>query len=228
MSCLWDQENGSSRNSAARHRPGSQWVQTLGDHDFPLEESDQVDAGKDDTWAGLFSDDHLGPCTSAGRADTTARRLARLWAAVFTLGLAPKRWVTLEVVGRRSGRCVRFPLGMADWHGDWYLVAMLGEECNWVQNVRAANGQATLRHRRVVACHLVEVPAGERPPIIKRYLEKVPGARPHIPVNRHAPASDFEAISSHYPVFRIVPVISPRSTPSSCAKREPMSSDDTQ
>jgi hypothetical protein len=36
-------------------------------------------------------------------------------------------------------------------------------------------------------------------------LEKVPGARPHIPVNRHAPVADFEAISPRYPVFWVVP-----------------------
>ena len=46
----------------------------------------------------------------------------------------------------------------------------------------------------------------ERPPIIKRYLEKVPGARPHIPIDRHAPVADFEAISPRYPVFRVVPL----------------------
>jgi F420H(2)-dependent quinone reductase len=50
--------------------------------------------------------------------------------------------VTLEVAGRRSGRAVRFPLWMADSDGEWYLVAMLGEQCNWVQNVRAAGARA--------------------------------------------------------------------------------------
>ena len=43
----------------------------------------------------------------------------------------------------------------------------------------------------------------ERAAIIKRYVEKVPGARPHIPVDRHAPVADFEAISQDYPVFRV-------------------------
>ena len=47
-------------------------------------------------------------------------------AVVLGAGLLPRRWVTLEVVGRRTGRVTRFPLGMADWHGDWYLVSMLG------------------------------------------------------------------------------------------------------
>jgi len=141
---------------------------------------------------------------AGGRADAVARRFARLWAVVFALGLAPRRWITLEVTGRRSGRIVRFPLGMADWHGQWYLVPMLGGQCNWVKNVRAAGGRATVRRRRAVRCRLVEVPVSERPAIIKRYLEQVPGARPHIPVDRHAPLTEFEVIASRYPVFQVV------------------------
>ena len=152
-----------------------------------------------------FSDDDLRAMYPAGRADATARRLAHLWVRVFALGLAPRRWVTIEVAGRRSGRPVRFPLGMADWRGQWYLVSMLGEQCNWVQNVRAADGRAVLRHRRATSCRLVEVPAAERSPIIRRYLQTVPGARPHVPVDRRAPDSQFQAISPRYPVFRVVP-----------------------
>jgi polyisoprenoid-binding protein YceI len=152
-----------------------------------------------------FSDDRLRAMYAGGRADATARRFARLWAAVFGLGLTPRRWVTLEVAGRRSRRVTRFPVGMADWHGQWYLVPMLGGQCNWVQNVRAASGRAVLRRRGAIRCRLVEVPVGERPAIIQRYLEKVPGARPHIPVDRRAPLADFEAIAPRYPVFRVVP-----------------------
>jgi hypothetical protein len=93
---------------------------------------------------------------------------------------------------------------MADWDGEWYLVSMLGDRCNWVQNVRAAGGRATLRRGRAVRCQLVEVPPSDRPRIIKRYLEKVPGARPHIPVDLHAPVADYAAIAETYPVFRVV------------------------
>jgi hypothetical protein len=153
----------------------------------------------------FFSDDELRAMYPAGRADARARRFARLWARVFALGLVPRRWVALEVVGRKSGRLLRFPLGMADWNGEWYLVSMLGEQCNWVQNVRAAEGRAVLRHRRAVCCWLVDVPARERPPIIRRYLQKVPGARPHVPVDGTAPEAEFQAISAQYPVFRVVP-----------------------
>ena len=141
-----------------------------------------------------------------GRANAAGRRFARFWALVFALGILPKRWVTLEVTGRRSGQTVRFPLGMADWEGHWYLVPMLGERCNWVQNVRAAGGQAILRRRRAVRCRLVELPEDERPAVLRRYLQQVPGARPHIPVGPHAPTADLVAIAPRYPVFQVVPV----------------------
>ena len=57
--------------------------------------------------------------------------------------------MTLEVLGRRSGLLRRFPLGMARLDGRWYLVSMLGEQCNWVQNVRASRPvTVTLTARR--------------------------------------------------------------------------------
>ncbi len=160
-----------------------------------------------------LSDDDLRAMYAGGRANATARRFARVWAAVLGAGLLPRRWVTLEVVGRRTGRLTRFPLGMADWQGSWYLVPMLGENCNWVRNVRAAGGLATIRHGRARACRLVEVPVDERAPILKRYLQKVPGARPHIPVDRHAPLADFDAIAAHYPAFRVETAAAPDPRP---------------
>ncbi|MFI7431166.1 nitroreductase/quinone reductase family protein [Micromonospora sp. NPDC049836] len=151
-----------------------------------------------------YSDDDLRRMYAGGRADATARRFARVWAVVLGAGLLPRRWVTLEVRGRRTGRRTRFPLGMADWQGEWYLVPMLGEDCNWVRNVRAAGGRATIRHGRARACRLIEVPVAERAPILKRYLQKVPGARPHMPVDRHASLAEFAAIAPRYPAFRVV------------------------
>jgi F420H(2)-dependent quinone reductase len=153
-----------------------------------------------------YSGDAARAMYVGNRANPTARRWARFWASVIMLGLLPRRWVTLEVSGRHSGRIVRFPLGMADCDGQWYLVSMLGEQCNWVRNVRAADGRATLRRRHAVRCQLVEVPTSVRPPIIKRYLQKAPGGRPHIPVDRHAAVAEFQAIAARYPVFRVVPL----------------------
>ena len=150
-----------------------------------------------------LSENAIRAMYAGGRGNAAARRFARVWAAVHGAGLLPRRWVTLEVAGRRSGRLTRFPLGMADWRGDWYLVSMLGENCNWVRNVRAADGLVTIRHGRARACRLVEVPVDERAPILQRYLATVPGARPHLPVDRHAPLAEFAAIAAQYPAFRV-------------------------
>lgn len=138
-----------------------------------------------------------------GHGNATARRYARSWNIAFRLGLLPRRWVTLEVLGRRTGRVTRFPLGMADVGGEWYLVSMLGE-CNWVRNVRAAEGRATLRRLRARPVKLVELPVAERAAVIRQYVRKVPGARPHISVDRHEAAAAFEAIAANHPVFRVV------------------------
>jgi hypothetical protein len=153
----------------------------------------------------LYSPAELRAMYATGRGDATARRLSRRWAAIIAHGLMPRRWVTLVVPGRRSGRPTRFPLGMADWDGRWYLVPMLGARCNWVQNARAADGRVTLDNGHAIECRLVEVPAEESAPIIRRYLQKVPGARPHMPVSRGAPLAEFERISADYPVFLVVP-----------------------
>ena len=149
--------------------------------------------------------DRLRAMYVAGRGNVTARRYARFWNQALRLGLLPERWVTLEVRGRRTGRITRFPLGMADVGGQWYIVSMLGE-CNWVQNVRAAGGRATLRRRQAHAVRLVEMPVEKRAALIKRYVERVPGGRPHIPVDRRAPVEAFETIAPNYPVFQVVPL----------------------
>jgi deazaflavin-dependent oxidoreductase (nitroreductase family) len=151
----------------------------------------------------LFSDDRLRRMYSGGRGDRTATRLARMWSRVFAWGLQPRRWVTLEVAGRRTGRPTRFPLGMADLDGQWYLVSMLGERCNWVRNVRAAGGHAVLIHRRRRRVLLVDVEASQRPRILRRYLQVVPGGRPHVPVAPDAPVASFEAIAVDYPTFLV-------------------------
>lgn len=150
-----------------------------------------------------YSDRDLRDMYAGQRGNATARRFARLWSTLFAWGVAPRRWVTLEVVGRRSGTMIRFPLGEADLDGKRYLVSMLGNDCNWVRNVRAAHGHAFLVRRRRSPCSLLEVPVHQRALIIKRYLNQVPGARPHIPVDRHARVAAFELIAPDYPVFLI-------------------------
>lgn len=51
-------------------------------------------------------------------------------------GLGPRGLAQLEVAGRKTGNPVSFPVVVADYQGERYLVSMLGEDTNWVRNVR--------------------------------------------------------------------------------------------
>ncbi len=137
-----------------------------------------------------------------GRGNPMARRYSRAWSSVMASGFGPRRWATLEVRGRRSGEPRRFPLGLADVDGHWYAVSMLGE-CAWTRNVRAAEGEVVLHGRGWGRAHLVEVPVDERARVLARYVEKVPGGRPHVAVPVGAPLVVFAAVADRHPVFRI-------------------------
>ena len=50
---------------------------------------------------------------------------------VFGTCLKPDQLATLEVVGRRTGRLISFPVVVADYQGGRYPVAMLGKDANW-------------------------------------------------------------------------------------------------
>lgn len=133
-----------------------------------------------------------------------ARFLNRAWAIVHALGIAPNYLVTLEVTGRRSGRTISFPLVMSVVGGERYLVSMLGSHVAWVRNVRAAGGSAVLRHGRTERVRLEEIPVEDRAPVLKDYLRRAKGARPHVPVDKDAPLGTFAAIAPKIPVFRVI------------------------
>ncbi|MBG0816657.1 nitroreductase family deazaflavin-dependent oxidoreductase [Planomonospora sp. ID82291] len=139
-----------------------------------------------------------------GRPHLLARAMNRVATLQHSTGLlVPRRAVTLEVRGRSSGRMIAVPVVVADHEGQEYLVSMLGEDANWVRNVRAADGRAVLHRRGRRPVVLQEVEAGARAPILRRYLALAPGARPHVPVTRDSPLEAFAAIAADHPVFRI-------------------------
>ncbi len=137
------------------------------------------------------------------RPNWLARAMNRASAVVASTGATQNLMVTLEVTGRKSGRTFSLPVVIAIVDGERYLVSMLGEDVQWVRNVRAANGRAVLRNRGREEVQLIDVPVERRAPILKAYLLRAPGARPHIPVGRDAPLSEFEKLASAFPVFHI-------------------------
>jgi len=137
-----------------------------------------------------------------GRPGWSARVANRLGALSFAKGMGPSGAATLEVRGRKSGRIVSFPVVVADYQGERYLVSMLGQKANWVRNLRA-DGHAVLRRGRPEDVSLVEDFSDSRAAILRRYLEVAAGARPFFPIDRHAPIDEFERIVDQYPVFRV-------------------------
>lgn len=139
------------------------------------------------------------------RPGLLARFLNRAWAIAHARGIAPDYLVTLELRGRRSGRLISFPLVMTVVEGERYLVSMLGPEAAWVRNVTSSGGRAVLRHGRTEHVRLEELPWEKRAPVLKAYLQRAPGARPHIPVDKDAPVEEFASIAAQTPVFRVLP-----------------------
>lgn len=124
---------------------------------------------------------------------------------VCGLGLLPEILVTLLVKGRRSGTLRANVLVAARYEGQRYVVSMLGEGSDWVQNVRAAGGAAFIKHGRTQRVTLTEIRPDKRAPILKAFCEVAASGRKHFPVSPEAPVSAFESIATEYPVFRIDP-----------------------
>ena len=137
------------------------------------------------------------------RPNWIAKILNRAWAIAASKSVMSNGLVALEVIGRKSGRIVSFPLVMVIVDGQRYVASMLGDNTQWVRNVRASGGKAVLRNGGREDVQLEEIPADQRAPILKAYLQAAPGARPHVPVDKDEPLAEFEKIAPAFPVFHL-------------------------
>ncbi len=155
------------------------------------------DPGERNAWSRLFYRDWRP--TRFGR---WVNRVQCWWAGV---GLPPRCMAALEIRGRVSGRRYASVVVLTTVGDEHYVVSMLGPQSDWVKNVEAAHGDATIRrgHRRRV--RLVPVPSERRSPILREYVRIAPGGRLHFPLPVGAPLEDFAAIAGRYPVYRIDP-----------------------
>lgn len=105
-----------------------------------------------------------------GRPSGFAKLQNRVSAVVFAAGIMPRRAASLGIRGRLSGRTVAFPIVVTEVGGERYVVSMLGQNTNWVRNLRAAGDRAVLRHGRRESVQLEEVEISRRAPILRRLL----------------------------------------------------------
>jgi deazaflavin-dependent oxidoreductase (nitroreductase family) len=138
----------------------------------------------------------------------------RVWCWLVAAGLVPSSWpgrpkigsVVLELKGRRSGVTRRVPVTWIELDGNRYLVAMLGEQSDWVHNARASGGAAVFRRGKARRVTLEELPPEQRAPILRAWLGRtglssIP--RKYLGIDRHAGIEEFEQIAPGWPVFRI-------------------------
>ena len=136
-------------------------------------------------------------------------RLGRIHNAAFAwvsgLGLTPQLLITLRVKSRTSEHLSSTLLVAANFEGHRYVVSMLGDNSEWVQNIRAACGKALIKRGWSHPVMLTEIPPVERAPILKAWCQVATSGRQHLPLPHDAPLSAFAAIAADYPVFRIDP-----------------------
>ncbi len=136
------------------------------------------------------------------------KRVAIPW---FTsLGLT-QRTVTLEVIGRTSGKPRRVSLSRTDYGGQQFFVSLAGESA-WVRNVRAAGGKAVILSRGRHLVRLEEVSREERAPIMFAYVQKRAFTHSGAQASRHffglgpSPTlNEMQALVDRYVVMRILP-----------------------
>jgi deazaflavin-dependent oxidoreductase (nitroreductase family) len=140
-------------------------------------------------------------------------RLQRVGSLLTALGLTPRYAVALEVPGRRSGVVRRTVLVRVELAGRHFVVS-LGGESEWVRNVRAAGGRVVVGRRgQRRAATLVELPAADRPAVIRAYLMRAgragrswgtaTEARHYFGVAAAPSTEELDRVAHRYPTFRI-------------------------
>jgi deazaflavin-dependent oxidoreductase (nitroreductase family) len=105
--------------------------------------------------------------------------------------------VRLSVPGRTSGQWRTNPIVVLDHDGQRYLVAPFGHT-DWALNLRASGRGRLIRRGRVEEFVAVEIPPGERPPLIDAYRRRY-GRMPKV-------AASFDELPdpADHPTFRMV------------------------
>jgi len=119
---------------------------------------------------------------------------------LLRLGLPIGSQRLLTIRGRRSGLPRSTPISVVVLDGRRYVVAAL-PGMDWVKNARAAGDGVMARGRHRECIRLVELPVEERGPVLRAFLEQVPGGVKYFGVS---PDPDVLAASAvRYPVFRV-------------------------
>lgn len=149
------------------------------------------------------------------RVNTFVRINNRLTSSLLHLGVNIGSFALLTVRGRKSGKPIETPIAILNQEGKSYLITPYGI-VNWVRNLRAAGGEATItRSRHSEKIHAIELPAVAAAPIFREAVRSGPPGipamiiqvyrsffvLPYLNVNMDSSLEEYEREVLTHPVF---------------------------
>jgi deazaflavin-dependent oxidoreductase (nitroreductase family) len=136
----------------------------------------------------------------------------RVFIAMMKIGLpinGKERPVVLTVPGRKSGKPRSTPITPMEIDGERYVVAGF-PGADWVANVRAAQGKATVTQgRSQQRVRMFEIPPEDARPLLRAFPVEVPtgvGVMKNAGLVKDGRPEEFEALAGRCAVFRLDPV----------------------
>src|SRR5207245_6441667 len=144
------------------------------------------------------------PETSFHAPSGLERVFNRIYGSLVGLGLGFSYNYLLEVRGRKSGRTYSTPIDLLELNGKRFLVAGRGRT-QWVRNAEAV-GEVTLKKGRTrQRFRLRPVPDGEKPEILKAYLDRFKlTVQRYFPVPAGSAPQVFVDLAGQYPAFELI------------------------
>ncbi|HXC89405.1 MAG TPA: nitroreductase/quinone reductase family protein [Stellaceae bacterium] len=131
------------------------------------------------------------------------RLFGRVLVVLVRIGVVRGHFYVLEVRGRNTGRRISLPVDAIELGGRRYLVSARGNT-NWVRNARTAGEVVLARAGRRRRYAVRELPADERPPVLKAYLDRFAAeVQRFFPVPKGSPVEAFAELARRYPVFEL-------------------------
>ena len=132
------------------------------------------------------------------------RATRKVVSGITRMGISLLGSRVLYVRGRKSGEWRTTPVNLLKYEGERYLVAPRGNT-QWVRNARAAGTGQLRLGQRIEQVELVELPAGDRVPVLRVYLQKwgwevgrfVEG------LSKKSTDAEIAAVAPGMPVFRV-------------------------
>ena len=139
------------------------------------------------------------------RPGAVERLFNKAFGILVGLGLGLPHNVVLEVRGRRTGRRYSVPVNVLVLDGRRFLVAPRGYT-SWVRNAQASGTAVLRKGRRREELRMRPLSAGEKPAVLKAYLDRFKLAvQRYFPVPAGSAETTFQPLVDRYPAFELEP-----------------------